>query len=235
MEPRRLRSPNRPGCARLSDVRVAVIRACSVLVLPLLLCALPGAAAAQTLGAPSLGDRGVGVEAGGGVALPAGGLAAVADPGFSAGVGASVPVAPNLNVRLDGGLDLPDRDVAAAPLINVYSGMASLEYVAQQEETGRAPLRTALSVGGGLSVVEAAEMPLAAPAGATFNEAYPTVTAGARLGYPVSSAFVVYLAPRVKWFDMPEEDWNRLTEGLGVAAPENGWAVPIRAGMRIGF
>lgn len=235
METRRHRSPNRPGHTRLPDLRTALLPACAVLVLPILLCALPVPAAAQSLGAPSLADRGVGLEVGGGVALPAGGLATVADPGFSAAAGFSVPVAANVNVRLDGGLDLPDRDVAAGPLVNVYSGMASVEYVAQQEEPGHAPVRTALSLGGGLSVVEAAEMPLAAPAGATFSESYPTVTAGARLGYPLSSGFVLYLAPRVKWFDLPAEDWNRLTEGLGVAVPEHGWMVPVRAGVRIGF
>ena len=235
METRRHRSPHRPGHTRLPDVRTAGLPAFAALVLPLLLCALPGSAAAQHLGAPALGDRGVGLEVGGGVTLPAGGLAAVAEPGLSAGLAISVPVAANVNVRLDGGLGFPDRDVSAGPLIDVYSGMASVEYVAQQEEPGHAPVRTALSLGGGLSVVEAAEMPLAAPAGATFSESYPTVTAGARLGYPLSSGFVLYLAPRVKWFDLPAEDWNRLTEGLGVAAPENGWMVPVRAGVRIGF
>lgn len=239
MEARRHRSPNGRNHGRLPDVRAAGLPAGvalgSALALALLLCALPGSAAAQAPGTPALDDRGVGLEAGGGVALPARGLAAVADPGLSAGVGASVPVATNVNVRLDGGVDLPDRDVAAGPLVNVYSGMASVEYVAQQEQPGRPPLRTALSLGGGMSVVEAVEMPVAAPAGATFSESYPTVTAGARLGYPVSSGFVLYLAPRVKWFDLPEEDWNRLTEGLGVAAPEGGWMVPIRAGVRIGF
>jgi len=235
MGPRRHRGPNGRDHGALLDLRATGLPFVAALVLSLLLCALPGSAAAQPLGAPSLEDRGAGLEVGGGVALPAGGLAAVAEPGFSAGIGVSVPVAANVNVRLDGGLDLPDRDVSAAPLINVYSGMVSVEYVAQQEEPGRAPLRTALSLGGGLSLVEAAEMPLAAPSGATFSESYPTVTAGARLGYPLSSGFVLYLAPRVKWFDLPEEDWNRLTRGLGVAAPENGWMVPIRAGVRIGF
>lgn len=239
MEVRRRPSPNGGDHSQLPDVRAAGLPAGAALGAPLalalLLCALPGSAAAQALGTPALEDRGIGLEAEGGVALPAGGLGAVADPGFSAGIGVSVPVTGSVNVRLDGGIDLPDRDVAAAPLVNVYSGMASVEYVAQQEQPGRPPLRTALSLGGGMSVVEAAEMPLAAPAGATFSESYPTVTAGARLGYPLSSGFVLYLAPRVKWFDLPEEDWSRLTEGLGVAAPEHAWMVPIRAGVRIGF
>lgn len=233
MEPRRRTSPNGRDRGRPPDARNAGLPAGAALLLALLACALPGGAAAQAPGTPALEDRGLGLEASGGVALPAGGLAAVADPGLSAGVGASVPVAASLNVRLDGGVDLPDRDVPAGPLVNVYSGMLSVEYVAQQEQPGRAPLRTALSLGGGMSVVEAVEMPVGAPAGATFRESYPTLTAGARLGYPVSSGFVLYLAPRVKWFDLPEEDWNRLTEGLGEAAPEHGWMVPIRAGVRI--
>ncbi len=231
MEARR-RSPNARDHGERPDVRPAGLLVTAAVFL---VCVLPVPLAAQALGIPALGDRGVGLEAGGGVALPAGGLAAVAAPGFSAGVGASVPLASNLNVRLDGGVDLPDRDVSAGPLINVYSGTASLEYVAQQEEPGRAPLRTALSLGGGLSVVEAAEMPAAAPSGATFSESYLTLTAGARLGYPLSSGFALYVAPRVKWFDLPEADWNRLTEGLGEAAPENGWMVPVRAGLRVGF
>lgn len=201
----------------------------------LLVVAVPQALSAQGVGGPTLEQRGVGIEAGGGVVLPSGGLAAVADPGLSAALGLSAPVGAHVNVRLDGELDLPDRDVAAGPLINVYSGLASLEYVLQQGEPGRAPLRTALSLGGGVSVVEAAEMPAAAPSGATFSESYLTLVAGARLGYPVTSGFVVYLAPRVKWFDLPEADWNRLTQGLGADAPENGWVVPVRAGIRLGL
>lgn len=195
----------------------------------------PSTAAAQGLGAPTLEDRGVGLEAAGGIGLPTGGLAAVADPGLSAGGSISVPVAPNVNVRVDGGLELPARDVAAGPLINFYSGAASLEYVAQQEGPGRPPLRTALNLGAGLSFVEAVEMPQAAPSGATFSETYLTLAAGARLGYPVTSGFEIYVAPRLKWLDMPEADWSQLTSGLNVPAPDNVWLVPVRAGLRIGL
>lgn len=200
-----------------------------------LVSGLPSPAAAQAPGAPALGGRGVGLEAAGGVVLAGGGLAAVADPGLSAGGGVSVPVGPNVNIRLDGGLELPARDASAAPLINFYSGLAGLEYVAQQDEPGHPPVRTALALGAGLSVVEAVEMPVGAPAGATFSESYLTLAAGARLGYPVTSGFEIYLAPRVKWLDIPEDDWSRLTTGLGVPAPGDVWLVPLRAGLRIGL
>lgn len=200
-----------------------------------LMVVLPTTAASQGLGAPKLDDRGVGLEVAGGIGLPSGGIAAVADPGLSAGAGLSVPVTRNLNVRVDGGLELPARDVAAGPLIDFYSGVVGLEYVAQQGEPGRAPVRTALSLGTGLSVVEAAEMPAAAPSGATFSESYLTLAAGARLGYPVTSGVVIFLAPRVKWLDIPEEDWSRLTAGLDVPAPDAVWLVPLRAGIRVGF
>jgi len=78
-------------------------------------------------------------------------------------------------------------------------------------------------------------MPSGAPADSEFNESYFTLTAGARLGYPLTSSFVVYLAPGVRWFRMPEEDADRLTQGLAVAPPENGWLVPVRAGFQLGF
>lgn len=231
--PRHRRSPTRTGRSRSPESRsIPGLRASAVLFL---LCALPGAASAQAPGTPSVGERGIGLEASGGVSLAVGGLAAVADPGLSAGFGASVPVASSVNVRIDGGIGLPARDAAAGPLIDVYSGLLSIEYVAQQEEPGSPPLRTALSLGGGMSVLEAVQMPAAAPAGATFSESYPTLTAGARLGYPLTSGLVLYVAPRVKWFDLPAGDWSRLTRGLGVAAPENGWVVPVRAGIRIGL
>lgn len=205
-----------------------------VLVL-LLTLVLPPTAGAQSVGGPALEERGVGLEAAGGIALIGGGLAAVADPGLSAAGSVSLPLGPNVNVRVDGGLELPARDVGSGPLINFYSGVAGLEYVAQQEEPGHPPVRTALNLGAGLSVVEAVEMPLAAPDGATFSERYLTLTAGARLGYPVTSGFEIYLAPRLQWLDIPEADWARLTEGLGVAAPENVWLMPLRAGVRLGL
>lgn len=234
MEPSRRRTRPLPELRRLVPRPSNLVRAAAA-PLFLLLLLLPGIGSAQETGIRNLGARGVGVEAQAGVVLAAEGLSAVTEPGFAAGVAASVPIAPSVNVRLDGELGLPDRDVAAGPLINLYSGLASVEYVAQQLKPGRAPLRTALSLGGGLTVVEAAEMPTAAPAGASFDESYLTLAAGARLGYPVTRRFTLYLAPGVRWFDMPEADWERLTVGLGVASPESGWVVPIRAGMRIGF
>lgn len=227
--PRENRDPAPAGRVASPPAAVTLFAALS------LVSGLPSPAAAQAPGAPALDDRGVGLEAAGGVVLASGGLAAVADPGLSAGGSISVPVGPNLNVRLDGGLELPARDVSAAPLINFYSGVAGLEYVAQQEGPGRPPLRTALSLGAGLSIVDAAEMPRSAPAGATFSESYLTLAAGARLGYPVTSGFEIYVAPRVRWLDVPGEDWSRLTTGLGVPAPDDLWLVPIRTGLRVGL
>lgn len=211
----------------------AALRALAVLFA--LLLTLPSAAAAQAGGDRGGGATGPGLEATGGVVLPSGDLAPFAEPGFSAGAALSVPVAPSVAIRVDGELDLPDRDVPEAPLIDIYSATASLEYVARQREPGRVPLRTALRLGAGVSVVEAAEMPFAAPEGAEFSESYFTLTAGARLGYPLSSSLVAYLAPGVRWFRMPEEDASRLTEGLAVTLPENGWLVPVRAGFRLEF
>lgn len=221
-------SPRRSITGKRAALR-ATVALCALLL------ALPAAAAAQA-GADRGGETSrVGLEATGGVVLPSGDLAAFADPGFSAGAALSVPVARDLSIRVDGELDLPDRDVPAAPLINVYSATAGLEYVARQREPGRVPLRTALRLGGGVSVVEAAEMPVAAPAGSEFSESYLTLTAGARLGYPLTSSLVAYLSPGVRWFRMPEEDADRLTEGLAAAPPENGWMVPVRAGLRLAF
>lgn len=192
---------------------------------------LAPAAAAQ--GGSDADAAGFALEGGAGVGLPSGGLAGFAEPGFSGGVGVAIPVAPNVSVRLDGGVDLPDRDVAAAPLLDVYTALGGVEYVARQEEPGRAPLRTALGVGAGVSLVEAAEMPAGAPAGAEFSETYFTLSAGARLGYRVSPGVVLYVAPGVRWFDFPAADADRLTAGLGVAPPEYGWMVPLRAGARL--
>lgn len=205
----------------------------AALLLCLLFLSLPGDGSAQMSGRSA--ENRPGLEASSGVVLPSGDLAALADPGFSAGVGLSVPVARGFAIRVDGELDLPDRDVSAAPLINIYSATAGLEYVARQREPGRVPLRTAVRLGVGLNVVEAAEMPTAAPAGSEFSESYFTLSAGARLGYPLTSSLVAYVAPGVRWFRMPEEDANRLTEGLSVTTPENGWLVPVRAGLRIAF
>ena len=233
METSRSRTPLPSDTVRLAPRTAGSLG--TAVVLLVLAALVPGVAEAQEMGRRNLGARGVGLEGRAGAILSGDGLSAVTEPGFSAGVAVSVPVAPSLNVRLDGELDLPHRDVAAAPLINFYTGLASIEYVAQQLEPGRAPLRTALSLGAGLTLVEAAEMPAAAPAGATFSESYPTVAAGARLGYPITRTIAVYLAPGVRWFDMPEEDWNRLTQGLGVPPLDSGWLVPIRAGVRIGF
>lgn len=231
METRRRRNRNAP----LPGPDASIAALVPVTAAALLLCWLPSTLAAQAPGAPALEDRGVGLGATGGIGLPTGGLAAVADPGLSAGGSVSVPLGRSLSVRIDGGLELPARDVAAGPLINFYSGVASLEFVAQQNQPGRPPLRTGLSLGAGLTVVEAAEMPVAAPSGATFSERYPTLAAGARLGYPVTSGFVIYLAPRLMWLDMPGDDWSRLTAGLGAPAPDNVWLVPIRAGARVGL
>lgn len=225
--PRRTRRPTAPG--RPADLPDAALRGAAAVAL---LCALPAAAAAQ---APAGGGASLGLEAGAGVTLPAGGLADVADPGFSAGLGTSVLLGPNVAIRADGDLHLPARDVAAGPLIDVYSVTAGLEYMARQQGPGRLPLRTALSLGAGIAVVEAAEMPAAAPSGSTFSESYPTLSAGARLGYVVTSGVVVHVAPGVRWFDLPEQDWNRLTQGLGAAPPEHGWMVPLMAGVRISF
>ena len=205
----------------------------AALLMCLLLLSLPVGATAQVSGSNM--ENQPGIEASGGVMLPSGDLAALADPGFSAGAALSVPVASGVAIRVDGELDLPDRDVSAAPLINIYSATAGLEYATRQREPGRVPLRTALRIGAGLSVVEAAEMPAAAPAGSAFSESYFTLAAGARLGYPLTASLVAYVAPGVRWYRMPEEDANRLTEGLSVAPPENGWLVPVRAGLRLRF
>lgn len=221
-------SRRRPITGQGEALRAAV-------VLCALLLALPSVAAGQAGGARSGETPGVGLEASGGVILPSGDLATFAEPYVSAGAALSVPVAPSVAIRVDAELDLLDRDVSEAPLIDIYSAIASLEYVARQREPGRVPLHTALRLGAGLSVVEAAEMPIGAPAGSEFNESYFTLTAGARLGYPLTSSLVAYLAPGVRWFRMPEEDARRLTEGLAVTPPENGWLVPVRAGFRLEF
>lgn len=196
----------------------------------LMLLLFPTAAAAQ-----EAGDRSPGLEASAGAALAAGDLAAIAEPGFAAGVAATAPVAGGLSLRLEGELDLPARDVAAAPLINVYAATAGIEYAALQEEPGRPPLRTALSLGAGVSVVEAVEMPAGAPAGSEFREPYPTLSAGARLGYRLTPGLTLYLAPGVRWFDLPPEDAERLTAGVDAPAPDHGWMVPVRGGIRISF
>jgi hypothetical protein len=198
-----------------------------------LLMALPASAAAQAGGGGADAERSPGLEASGGVALPSGDLAAFAEPGLSAGAALTVPLADGVSLRVEGELDLPERDASAAPLINVYAATAGIEYAARQEDPDRLPLRTALSLGAGVSVVEAAEMPAGAPAGAVFRESYLSLSAGARLGYPLTSSLSLYLAPGVRWFDLPPEDADRLTAGVGAPAPENGWMVPVRAGVRL--
>lgn len=238
-------SPRRPESARTRGRRRAAARPslrgapAAACLLPALLAllgltGLPAAAAAQGQGSPDRagGEASSALEVRGGATLPAGGLGAFADPGYSAAAGASVPVGGSYAIRVDGEVDLPYRDIEAAPLVNVYTATAGLEYSARQEEPGRLPLRTALSLGAGVSVVEAVEMPSAAPDGAEFRELYPTVSAAARLGYPAAPWLEIYLEPAVRWFDLPEEDADRLTQGLAAAPPEHGWMVPVRAGLR---
>lgn len=235
--PRRPRSApasGRPPAAARSSALRASAAACLLPAL-LALLALPAAASAQGSPDRAAGEARPALEVRGGGALPAGGLGDFADPGFSAAVGASVPVGGSFALRADGEVDLPYRDVRAAPLVNVYAATAGLEYSARQEEPGRLPLRTALSLGAGVSVVEAVEMPSAAPAGAEFRELYPTVSAAARLGYPAASWLEIYLEPGVRWFDLPEGDAARLVQGLDVAPPEHGWMVPVRGGLRFSF
>ena len=198
----------------------------------LLLLLLPAIAPAQQRDLVAEAG-GLALEAASGVALPSGDLAAFAEPGFSVAAAGSYLLTPNLALRVDGELDLPGRDAEPAPLLNVYAATASLEYIARQDDPGRPPLRTAVRVGGGLSLVEAAEMPAAAPAGATFSESYLTLSAGLRLGYTATRDLVVYLAPGVRWFDLPEDDASRLTEGLAAAPPASGWIVPVRLGVRL--
>lgn len=209
----------RPGARPAAAVAGAVVLA--------LLALAPAPAAAQ-----ASGSEGVALEVRGGGILPADDVAAFADPGYSAGVGVAVPVHSDLFLRLDGDVDLPFRDVADGPLINLYSATAGLEYVATQADPGRPPLRTAFRVGAGATLLDAVETPVGAPAGASFRETYLTLTAGLRVGYRVARGVELFLAPGVRWFDLPAADADRLTAGLGVASPDYGWFVPVQAGAR---
>lgn len=203
-----------------------------------LVCALPAVGAAQETRETDLRSNpveSVALEARAGAVLSGETLSRVTEPGFSVGLGAAVPVSQDLFVRVDGDLHLPERDVTTGPQIEIYSGIASLEYVARQQTTGRLPFRTALTLGMGVSVVDAVEMPAAAPSGSTFQESYLTLSGGVRVGYPVTSRLEIYAASDVRWFDLGERDWEQLTEGMSVAqlTPGNGWLVPLRAGLRL--
>lgn len=231
-------TPKRVGPGPLAVAAVAAASAA------LLLSAAPRALSGQA--DPAVGPQpgGFGFDAGAGVALPAGELTDVVDPGASLGGGASyfldrhfgfwgqVDVQFLSGATDDFGNTFPDMQMLHAGVggeLNLFGGYDL------RDDPDPTPVTTTLRLGLGLSSIDTPETADGGgPAPFEFDHTYPSVQGGATVGYQVTPRVnvVVESTPYLIIVDRADtrvfSDHSPQADVFDVA-----WSVPLHAGIRI--
>jgi hypothetical protein len=198
----------------------------AVLATAALLLALPGAARAQ---------QQFQIAGRGGIGIPTGDLADIADVGPTFGLKLAYRVHPRVALRVDGDVEiLGGADLnsgAQAPDLTLwhYNGGVEVEVL----EPGRSPWSLAVNAGAGATTFDSDQF-AGVSGGNDFSETYFSLNGGLEIGYDVQSNVRVYVAGQAYVIFADEQD----TAAFAALSPEvNAFdtvlSIPVTAGVSI--
>ncbi len=183
--------------------------------------ALPSAARAQVGTAIDVA-RNLSVEGRAGIGIPAGDLADMEDPGFSAGLGVSYKLTDRLRVRADGDLEtllgkaIPNT-LSAYPDLKLWHYGAGLE--ADLLRPILIPWRISAGVGAGATTFKFDQ--------ATSSNTYFTTSGFVRLGYHPLPLMDVFLQARAYLMFTKSQDFT------GTPVGSKAWSFPLQGGVAL--
>lgn len=192
-------------------------------------------------------------DAHGGVGVPVGDLADVADAGPAFGVAVGFGLTENFFLRLRGGAELYDGVDLSGPLGS--EGIADLEldlihfqagglYHLLPRDRSESPLSVALEGSVGATNLDVPRVATSVGTDAIefeISELYPSTALGVSLGYAVHDQVDLFLEGRAHVVFGDEEDTAEMLEAVNdvLDAPVDGlgtmWSVPVTAGVRLHF
>lgn len=220
----------------VNAVRIAIRRTAAILV-----GILFWAGAGASLGVAQ--ETSVVLRARGGPALVAGEFSDVVDIGGAVGGSVSYRFHPAFEARLDvSGERLDDRSdqrrMLISPPVTLVHFHGGIGVELPRPDWQHQPLTFGLNVGGGATVMSSDGMVRAPTTGEetgfSFQETYPSLHAGAELGYELSPRVEVFASGQTYLTFLPAEDTDAFAErSPAVQRFGHAWTFPVTAGIRL--
>lgn len=197
-------------------------------------------ATAAPLRGQAEGPQRLSLDARGGVALGAGEMAALTDPGWTVGAGATVWATPTVGLRVGGDLERFSSDEEfgslqdEGPELRLWHATAG---VALRFRSGERPrLGTVVSAGAGLAVFDSESFRAPAPGGSrlvSFEEVYFAPYASGRVFYRLGRDARAWVGGRARLILASDETTGILQQASGgeVRAFEATWTFPVQLGF----
>lgn len=201
-----------------------------VLLAVLAVFAIPTAGLTQ----PATGK--VSVDLRGGVAIPAGNMATITDVGGSAGASAMWNFHPNWAIRADFdylGLNHGEDSfgVLRSPPMDLMFFGGSFEVNFNGPRYQDLPFTFMLNAGAGMMNMTVDDTYDAANPANGFDHSYPAFQGGAKIGYQVAPWINIFVNGTAYFIMMDAADTS---PAFGFAF-NNGWVIPVTAGVRLTF
>lgn len=218
----------------MTDGRLRSVAGATVIALGALgLLAAAGTARAQEAGSVTVDPRG-------GVVFPVGALDEVTDFSVSVGGGLAYRVSRDVAIRgdlrygrLDGETDEQGR--AVAPSLDLLHYTAGVAVDFPRPRWQNAPLSFQMNLGVGATRMSGSER-YGDGSRLEFDQTYPTLTAGGKIGLPVASRIRAFVASEAYLIFADEDDTAVLTDRAPGADPfDTGWTVPLTVGIEASF
>lgn len=202
-----------------------------------LLCLALAAGVLFLASAQSARAQRISAEARGGVALHSGELNDLVKVGGTLGLGVAYHYHPNFAVRVDAQVDLLAGERldsgATAPDMKLWRLTGGLEAIIPRPQYQDVPFTLALHVGAGATRFEVDEFVVLGET-RDLSEIYPTLNAGASLGYEFSRNVNAFVSGQAYLMFADEQD-TEIFDGLSseVQSFDLSWSFPLSFGVRV--
>lgn len=201
---------------------------------------LGGLLAALTSPAALESQQGFSFDARGGIALPAGGIGDLTDPGPSFGLRVGHSLGERFDVGVRGEVDLlPGADLStgtAAPDMTIWRYGLGLESVLLSSPESRWSLFSELGLGATTFDTDAFMLSDGEePSEGEFSETYLTPSLGLRIGFEVSPRVSLHLGATGHWMNIDAEDTEILQrlDPTVLSTFSSAWSVPVTFGVKV--